>query len=171
MKILLFSGKARHGKDTCGKIAEGILSENHRVLHIAYADKLKYICKTYFGWNGQKDEEGRTLLQKVGTDVVRLQEPDYWVDEVIHVLKLFPNEWDYVIITDCRFPNEVARMKEEFDAYHIRVQRPNLKSPLTIEQQNHESETALDDYPYDFLVVNDNIDLTVDQIKKIINNI
>ena len=40
------------------------------------------------------------------------------------------------------------------DAILLRVVRPNFASPLTQEQQNHPSETALDDYQYDATIIN-----------------
>ena len=55
----------------------------YSTLIVHYADLLKYMCKTFFGWNGEKDEFGRSLLQRVGTDCIRNVEPDYWVDFVI----------------------------------------------------------------------------------------
>lgn len=157
MKVICVSGKAQHGKDSFASLLAASLvdycGKTVRIFH--YADLLKHICRTYFDWNGEKDEVGRTLLQRVGTDVIRSQEPDYWVDEVIHLLRLFPNEWDYVIIPDCRFPNEVDKVKEYFESVHIRVIRPGYKSQLTVEQQNHISETALDNSSPDIIVYND----------------
>ena len=152
MKVVCVSGKARHGKDTtAGYLKEQLEARGKKVLIAHYGDLVKYICKTFFDWDGQKDEKGRTLLQYVGTDVVRSQAPDYWVDFVASVLQMFPNEWDYVLIPDCRFPNEIWRMecmKGDFEVTHIRVIRETegWVSPLTEEQQKHPSETALDDY-------------------------
>ena len=155
-KVICISAKAQHGKDTTATILKCELEEQgNRVLIIHYADLLKYLCREYFNWDGAKDEVGRTLLQKVGTDIVRSKNPDYWVDFVIGFLKLFEAEWDYVLIPDCRFPNEVERMKSAFDAIHLRVVRSNFVSPLSIEQQNHPSEIALDNYPVDILIDND----------------
>ena len=110
----------------------------------------------FFNWDGAKDEKGRTLLQYVGTDVVRKQRPSYWTDFVVSVLELFPNEWDYVLIPDCRFPNEVECFIEHgMDTTLIRINRPNFVSNLTPEQLNHPSETAMDDYPPNLYVIND----------------
>ena len=93
-----------------------------------------------------------SLLQKVGTDIVREQRPNFWVD----ILSLFPNEWDFVIIPDSRFPNEIDSLKQAgLSVIHLRVRRENFESPLTAEQQNHPSETALDHVVPDFLIVND----------------
>lgn len=155
-KVLCISGKAQHGKDTSATILKSILEERgNKVLIIHYADLLKYLCKEYFGWNGSKDDEGRTLLQHVGTDVVRNKQPNYWVNFVVEFLKMFETEWDYVIIPDCRFPNEVSTITKYFNTKHIRIIRQNFNSPLSIEQQQHPSETALDNYSYDYVVYND----------------
>ena len=155
MKVICISGKAQHGKDTtAGILKEFMELDGYKVRIIHYADLLKYICKTYFDWNGEKDDYGRTLLQKVGTDTIRAKDPDYWVDFVASLLKLFPEEWDYVIIPDCRFPNEINIMKANFDTLHLRIFRSNFESPLSIEQQNHISETALDKTEPDYAIFN-----------------
>ena len=120
-----------------------------------YADLLKYICKQFFGWDGQKDDAGRHILQYVGTDIIRQKRPDYWVGFVTSILELFPNEWDYVLIPDCRFPNEIDYLKEAgMDTVNLRVVRKDFKSPLTPEQQAHPSETALDDVEPDYYITN-----------------
>lgn len=155
MKVICISGKARHGKDTTASLIREVLEERgNKVLITHYADLVKYICRTFFEWDGNKDERGRHILQHVGTDVVRAKAPNYWVDFVVGILELFGNEWDYVLIPDTRFPNEVDVMREKFGAMHIRVVRPDLISPLTEEQQNHPSEVALDDYIPDWFLEN-----------------
>lgn len=167
VRILTVSGKAQRGKDTsAGFMYEELTKRGYKVLLTHYADLLKWMCSNYFGWNGQKDEAGRTILQKVGTDVIRAQDPDFWVRWIVNLLKLFPNEWDYVIIPDCRFPNEIEILKENFDSVtHVRVVRPDFISPLTEEQQKHISETALDEYSYDVLLKNTSLDELKAQIK------
>lgn len=115
MKIVCISGKAQHGKDTTAKLLEEILeAQGNRVLIAHYGDLVKYVCKTFFGWDGKKDEKGRTLLQRVGTDKIRAVSPDYWVDFIVSILDIFCDEWDYVLIPDTRFPNE-------YEIYELRV--------------------------------------------------
>lgn len=156
MKVILISGHAQNGKDTIASLLENELTASGRKVLVAhYADLLKYICKTLFNWNGQKDEKGRRLLQYVGTDVIREKRPSYWVDFIADMLDLFGDNWDYVLIPDTRFPNEVERIAEKFDSIHIRVVRENFVSPLTPEQQMHPSETALDNCDPDVLIHND----------------
>lgn len=156
MKVICISGKARHGKDTAATRLEDELNrKGYKVLVAHYADLLKYICKTFFGWNGEKDEKGRQILQYVGTDIIRKQMPDYWVNFIISILTLFKNEWDYVLIPDCRFPNEIEKLKQsDITTYTLRIERENFKSDLTEEQLNHISETALDNFEFDHVIKN-----------------
>lgn len=157
MNIICISGKARSGKDTVARLIKSRLEfEGHKTLIIHYADYLKFICKAYFDWNGEKDVEGRTLLQYVGTDVIRANNENFWVDNVINILKLFADEWEYVLIPDCRFPNEIERIKETFyNVKTVRINRPEATLDLlTDTQKQHISETALDDYKFDYVIDN-----------------
>lgn len=168
MKIIAISGHAQNGKDTMAAILRRKLEENgEKVLIAHYADLLKHICKAFFAWDGNKDEHGRQLLQYVGTDVIRGQAPDYWVDFIISILKMFDGEWDYVLIPDSRFPNEIDKLRDSgFCVEHVRIVRPHFISPLTKEQQQHPSETALDNVAPDRYIINDG---TLDDLDAAIN--
>lgn len=157
MKVIAISGHAQNGKDTvAGIIRDTLKSNGDRVLVTHYADLLKYMCRTFFDWDGSKDERGRHILQYVGTDIIRKQAPDFWVDFISNVLTYFRDNWDWVIIPDSRFPNEINKLiSNGFDVTHVRVVRPNFKSPLTEEQQKHLSETALDDVKPNFYIYNE----------------
>lgn len=167
MKVICISGKAQHGKDTTSRImASELRKTGFRVLEAHYADLVKYTCRTFFGWNGEKDEAGRTMLQRVGTDAIRTKDPDYWVRFIADILRFFPDDWDYVLIPDARFPNEIDYMKEcGLNTLHVRVIRPNFESNLTEEQKNHPSETALDAVKADFYIYNQG---TEDDLKKVV---
>ena len=170
MKVICISGWAQHGKDfTANYLNEDLTSKGYNVLVTHYGDLLKFICKNMFDWNGEKDADGRRLLQYVGTDIIRAQQPDYWVDFIISILKLFEDEWDYVLIPDCRFPNELDKLKSEgFDVIHARVYRPNFDNGLTEEAKNHISETAMNDVAYDYLLVNSGDSNYINNITKFI---
>lgn len=154
--VICISGKAQHGKDTLALFLKSAFEHGEkRVRIIHYGDLVKYICRELFDWNGEKDTSGRTLLQNVGTGMVRNREPDYWVNFVIDMLVFFGGNWDYVLIPDCRFPNEIDRIEDAgYKRIHINVFRPNFDNGLTEEQKMHQSETALDDHPADYEVLN-----------------
>ena len=168
-KFVCISGRARHGKDTTATLLKKNLSEKgYTSVVVHYADLLKHICKAFFGWNGEKDEQGRSLLQRVGTECVRTQNPNYWVDFVISLAALFPAEYDYIIVPDARFPNEISRIREAgFDVTHVRVVRDGFKNELTPEQQLHASETALDGTEPDYWVHNRDMDDLCLQVKNL----
>lgn len=172
MKVITIAGKAQHGKDTTAELLKNRLEvcKEKKVLLTHYGDLLKYICEKFFNWDGKKDEAGRSLLQYVGTEVVRAVEPDYWVDFIKSILTMFPDKWDYVIIPDTRFPNEIDNLKDDFDVVAVRVARPDFDNGLTEEQKNHKSEIALDDYEFDWTIDNNgNLNQLAAEVMKLVN--
>jgi len=148
--IITLSGKAQHGKDASVLILNKIIEEHgKKALMINYADFLKYLAKQYLGWDGNKDEKGRTLLQQLGTEKVRHRFPDFWVDIVTGIVKVFENDFDYVLIGDCRFHNEINKWGQSgYEVISAHVERLNFDNGLTDEQKSHPSETALDDFNF-----------------------
>ena len=172
--VILLSAKSGHGKDHIANIMKQQFEENdNKVLVTHYADLLKYILKTFFNWDGQKDEKGRALLQRVGTDVIRKKIPDYWVNFISELISLFPNEWNYILIPDARFPNEIEVMKKNpnVNVITMRINRINYESKLTPEQQQHPSETSLDEYDFDYYITNNGTEEVNNAVKEFVNYI
>lgn len=156
MKIILLSGKAESGKDlTAKEMKKSIERQGKKVLVCHFADLVKYTCKTFFDWDGKKDNAGRSLLQYVGTNVIRSKYPNFWVDYISKILTAFNCAWDFVIIPDWRFENEyTGLLNEEVEVMTVRVNRPNYENSLTEDQKLHESETALDNFKFDYTLTN-----------------
>lgn len=152
MKVITVSGYAQHGKDSTADIIKKYLEQyNKKVLILHYSDYLKFICEKYFGWNGKKDDAGRTLLQNIGTNVVRTKNPNFWVNIIIEFMQMFYEQYDYFIIPDTRFPGEIKELiKSGFDVITIKVNRIEFDNGLSEEQKNHPSEISLDGYKFDF---------------------
>ena len=152
--IITFSGKANHGKNTAVDFLKDLLTQQgNKVLAINYADHLKHLATQYMGWDGNKDEKGRTLLQLLGTEKVRSRFPNYWIDHVIQLAKIFEGDFDYILIGDCRFPNEIKRWEDEkYKVITVFVERKGFESMLNEEQKNHPSEIALNDYTFNFKI-------------------
>lgn len=153
MLVITVSGKAEAGKDfLAGILKEKLESKGKKVIIVHYADYLKFISKQYFGWDGTKSEEGRKILQTVGTEIVRKRNPDFWVNIACMLLKVFKDDYDYAIIPDCRFPNEIEIMKSEFNTLSVNIIRLNYENHLTPEQRLHPSEVSLDNYNFDIIL-------------------
>ena len=166
--VLLISGKAGHGKDTFAQMLQNEFeAQNKRVLTIHFADLVKFYATKYAGWNGEKNIEGRALLQKIGNDTFRAIEPNYWsyITAICAKVMLQYFDYDIILIPDNRYPNEIDIVKEYNDSVKtIRIERyddndrlwnnPNL----TNEQKQNEGEIALDGYVFDYLIYNHNLD-------------
>lgn len=157
-KIITVSGKAQNGKDTFANFAKEFYEEkNKKCLIFHYADFLKFICEKYYNWDGKKDEKGRALLQKIGTEVFRKNDPNCWINMAKSFVSGLGETVDYIIIPDARFPNEITFWQffiTEKNLLTVRVERPNYDNGLTEEQKNHQSETALDNWDFDIVIPN-----------------
>lgn len=164
MKIILISGKAGHGKTTFADFLEEELFLKGEVLRIAFGDLLKDMCRRYFDWDGKKDEKGRTLLQYVGTELVRERDEDFWTDYVMRFVAVMRP--DFVIVDDWRFIEEIERFSQFFsDITTMRVERydeypsvPYRNPAMTQEQLKHSSETELQNYTCKYVITNVGID-------------
>lgn len=164
-RTILISGKAGSGKDTVAQfMKEELEKHGKRVIVIHYGDAVKWVLKDFFNWDGKKDTVGRTLLQHIGTDVVRTQFPNFWTGIVVGLLKSFEpySDFDIALVPDARFPNEVNIALENLqNCVAIRVNRRNadgsewINPNLTEEQRNHPSETSLDCFAFDYVIHND----------------
>lgn len=168
MKIIALSGKAESGKNFYADLLKNYIesSFNEKVCLIAFADVLKHTAKTYFGWNGEKDEAGRSLLQKVGTELREKNNPDIWTNITCDLIKFMSSEYEWFIVTDVRFERELLTLRMRFtEVYPVRIERfvvdvdsfeddcyramaviKSYVNHLTNEQQKHSSETELDNY-------------------------
>ena len=176
MLVITVSGQAQHGKDSAAKIIEEKIKSSGKPITIHMADYLKFICKTYFGWDGNKDEKGRHILQYVGTDKVRKIFPNFWVDAVMNFIKAFGDDFDYVLIPDCRFPNEIEIFRNNgYEVVALHITRTNFENCLTQEQRNQPSERAMDGFIFDDCICSesglDNLEIEVDKFIKKYKNI
>lgn len=154
--IILFSGLAQSGKTTSANFLKNHLeNQGYKVVKIALADYLKFICKEYFGWDGNKNENGRTILQQIGTNLIRDRDANFWVDAVINLIDILYDKWYYVLIDDARFENEIIKWENAgYNTKSVKIVRENFDNGLTEEQKNHPSEIALNNYEFDYYIYN-----------------
>lgn len=99
------------------------------------------------GWEQAKDDvpEIRALLQRLGTDVGRVMfGQDFWVEQAFRTLDGVP----LAVFSDVRFPNEADACKAA-GGQVWRIERPGC-GPVN----GHPSETAMDRYDFDQVIVN-----------------
>ena len=177
MEIIGVSGFARAGKDTVGRI----LCANHGYHRVAFADKMKAIALAMdpiigfterresgiddhtfvvtkgplrlaefvaqVGWEKAKENSVvRGTLQRLGTEAGRrILGEDFWVDTALTGL----DENRLWVATDVRFPNEALAIKA-LGGVVVRVARPETEAANL-----HPSESALEDWRFDWHIQND----------------
>jgi len=144
MKIIAIQGFIGSGKDT---LANLLLEKYENSIKLSFASTLKDIVSIVFGWNrelleGETQESRlwreeidewwsqrlniphltpRWILQNWGTDVLRGHfHPDIWLASLENKIR-FMNK-DVIIITDCRFENEINCLRK-LGATFVRIKR------------------------------------------------
>jgi len=111
----------------------------------------------------------RQLLQELGTEGLRkgLHE-NVWVNALMadyRFPKLSQYNPSYWIVTDVRFPNEAAAIKEQ-NGLLLRIERPGIKL------NDHPSETSLDEYPFEHVIINDgNLNDLINKVRKLMTEL
>ncbi len=139
MRVIGLTGKKRHGKTLfCGYL--GLKLPEYRTIN--FKDSLLEMAYS-IGWNGEKDDRGRKLLQRLDTDVCReCIDQDYWVTRWFERVSFVSSE--YVLVDDVRFNNEAAAIKA-LNGMIIKVVTPGLDDLGDFD--NHISEAGiLDSY-------------------------
>jgi hypothetical protein len=194
--IIAICGFQGSGKDT---IAD-ILIKNNGFIKLSFAGAVKDIASIVFGWDREMLEGStpesrkmreivdpwwaeklqipnlspRYVLQYFGTDLFRNNfHQDIWLRIVERKLNSHSN----VVITDCRFPNEIQLVKS-YGAKLINVRRGQLPEwfndyangidrPEAL--QLHSSETSWIREKFDNIITNDqSIEILEEEIKKLI---
>lgn len=137
MKHIGLIGLAGSGKDTAAKALYRI-----GYIRAAFADQVKWLARQ-FGWNGNKDERGRALLQDLGM-AARKYDPYFWIAYVDQ----WQGHMQSVVYTDVRFQNEADYVRSN-GGIIVRIVRPGIIA------ENHESELKQSEIAADIEIVND----------------
>jgi len=161
--IIGLSGYAQVGKDTVANY----LVERYDFVKVSFADPIREALYRLdpkvdiadmrgvslraavdgLGWENTKvdSEDTRKLLQRMGTEVGReMFGEDFWVNQGL----LKASQHDNVVFADTRFENEANAIRKH-GGQVWRVHKHD-HGPVN----NHPSETALDDYRFDWTLPN-----------------
>lgn len=159
MKIRAFGYRRSVGKDTLANMVQRELRLKHRNLKVnvcGFADQLKQVCYSLYGWLGiQTPSYYREHVKMKDKEIMGLpcgwKTPrDVWIAVGNHTRKLDTNVWinallktntcDVLLISDLRFPSEFEAVHEQ-NGMVCRVDRPGT------EGADGEADTVLMDLP------------------------
>lgn len=157
-KIILISGKSESGKDTLALyLKEQLENKGQRVAVDRFAKFIKGYLKDYYGWDGiSKDKHWREKIQLLGTDKIKeqLNYKSFHARRLAEDFQIVTDDFDYMIVSDTRFRDEIHTMKAMFpdECISVRVNRYDHKNKLTEEQRKHKSECDLDNFKFDYVI-------------------
>lgn len=167
VKIFIVAGKANCGKDTtCELIDNYIKLKQKKVVNLQFSSYIKMYAKTISDWNGEEETKPRSLLQELGTEVIRKKiDNDFFIKRIVGDIEVYSYYADAITISDARLPEELDSIKKAFNSvYKIKIERPNFENDLNNVERKHITEVALDNYSdYDYVIVNDG---TIEDLNK-----
>ena len=138
MQIIALTGKSNAGKDTFASFLSFYLKQEKKTVAITSFSKALYkscsymfpgfLSKQYYDSNVEQKyqplscgKSPKQLLVEVGQKIKEIY-PTVWIDSVLS--NCYFKNYDFLIITDLRFPDELTALSEK-DAFIIEIIRPD----------------------------------------------
>lgn len=165
-KIIILAGKARAGKDTTAEHIKKYCEENNlKVVNLQFSYYIKMYAKFITNWDGSEETKPRTILQQLGTDIIRDKIDNYFfIKRIIEDIKVLSYFTDIITISDARLPEELDEVYKTYqNVTKINIVRNNYDNNLNNQETKHRTETSLDNYTnYDYIIENDG---TIEELK------
>lgn len=167
-QVIAFIGGKGSGKDTAFKAIEA-----PGIVNIKFAEPLKEMLRTYLRFRMvdrdvvERMLEGdlkelpcialdgkspRHAMQTLGTEWGRdLINSNIWINTARDRIAYHVNQGRRVVITDCRFENEMDMLKDVFNTYVFKVERNDYSAAV----DHHLSESGIHTLPFDKQLSND----------------
>jgi len=168
MRIFLVAGKAGSGKNEVAKLIKEFYIYKHQQSAITHYSKyIKNFALELTDWDGTDGNKPRSFMQEIG-DKIRQKDPNYFTGNMIRDIEVYSDYVHNLIISDVRMPNEIEEIKENYDeVYAIYVVNQFGSSKLSIQEQSHITETALEGYDeFDYTIANDSLATLKEKIFK-----
>lgn len=174
MKIFLVAGKSGSGKGEVAKLIKTYCIENkNKAIITEFSKYLKMYAKEILGWRGEEPKP-RKFLQDIGVTIKEnMDAPLTLINRMLEDIRVYELYFDAVIISDVRYPEEIEEIKKKYkEVYSIYVVNQFSKSKLSLEEQMHITETALENYGnFDVTITNDQLDKLDDKVYEFLNGV
>lgn len=168
MIVIGITGLARSGKDTVADILVG----QYGFYKIGMADPIYKIAKEYYGWDGQKDNRGRKLLQDIGT-IGRQYDENVWVkyakatiaDIMNKAYLIISRKTVRIVVCGVRYQNEVDLIRS-YD--YNELWRVEGRGGLNGDVAEHSSEQFVNKFKVEQIIDNS---VSHDELWANVNNI
>lgn len=172
LRVVIVNGKPGVGKTTFEDACIDILGHAYGRKR-STIDKIKEIAKSG-GWLGEKDPRSRKLLSDLKdlfTEYNDLPNSDIyfflrgWEDDIQYY---YVGNHPHVLFVDAREPEEIEKLKKDFNAITVIVRRPGDEK---LETSNHADENVFN-YEYDYVIENDgDLGKLKDEAQRFLNSI
>jgi len=168
MKVIIINGFPQAGKDTFVELCKGCIDEVYPdtsgsvVIRELWASTPAKMALKYMGWDGKtKTPEIRDALclLKALSESLFDWTMEYLKREMAHVELRHPTV--DVVVIHCREPELIARLKKEFNAITLFIQRDSC-----VKYHTNSSDNNVCNYSYDYIVNNNSTIQKLERVAK-----
>ena len=155
MKVIAINGHPRSGKST---FVDFVKKWNKPTLELSMVDLTKRVAATA-GWNGEKEPEDRRFLAHLKDLLEEWRDAPYGyvrqhiINAAAHYLENFTTSTlydDLIVFVHAREPKDIDRLKAEFKAAALQIERKEVES----EEPSNHADAAVENYEYDYRITN-----------------
>lgn len=157
MKVFIVNGSPCAGKTTFEEFVRAVAHKNDEIIRInSMITIVKDFAKTHLSWNEEKDEKSRLMLSRL-KDLL-----DDWNDSPYNYISEFiknceKGKFTSAVFIDAREPKDIERLKKDFNATSILIDRGEKKV------YNNHADNNVYKTDYDIVIFNNG---TIEELKE-----
>ena len=150
IQVVVINGMGGVGKDA---FVEACRDESSRdIYNLSMIDDVKNAALA-IGWDGNKDEKGRTFLSNIKDALAEYCDyPYHMISERIKEISEGYIDKDAVIFVHAREAHDIVRLVMDFNAFVLLIRRPSVEHEQVY--TNHADLDVLEYHPYNYIYWN-----------------
>lgn len=160
-KIVVINGTGGSGKDTF----VSLVSQYCKVYNFSSVEKVKEIAKM-IGWGGEecKTDKDRKFLSDL--KILTTEYNDMSYRDMCDKIAYFETSEDEIMFIHIREPKEIEKVVKHYNVITLLIKREGL-DPI----QTNQSDANVENYDYDFIIVNRTLEELTIEAKKFVHEL
>lgn len=149
IQVIAINGMGGVGKDEFVNACRG---DSRDIYNLSMIDAVKSMALA-IGWDGNKDEKGRTFLSNIKDSLAEYCDyPYYTISQHIKEISEGFKDSEAIVFVHAREAQDIVRLVMDFNAFVVLIRRPSVEREQVY--TNHADLDVLEYHPYDYIYWN-----------------